>query len=56
MNIKRAKEEIKNTVRAYLSKDELGAWRIPPVRQRPLLLMGPPRSWSRSPPSWASAW
>ena len=42
MNIKRAKEEIQNTVRAYLSKDELGAWRIPPVRQRPLLLMGPP--------------
>ena len=42
MNIKRAKEEIQNTVRAYLSRDELGAWRIPPVRQRPLLLMGPP--------------
>ena len=30
MNIKRAKEEIPNTVRADLSKDELGAWRIPP--------------------------
>ena len=42
MNIKRAKEEIKRTVRAYLEKDELGAYRIPAIRQRPLLLMGPP--------------
>lgn len=42
MNIKSAKEEIKNTVRAYLQKDENGNCRISPVRQRPLLLMGPP--------------
>lgn len=42
MNIKSAKEEIKNTVRAYLQKDENGNYRIAPVRQRPLLLMGPP--------------
>lgn len=42
MNIKSAKEEIKNTVRAYLQKDENGNYRISPVRQRPLLLMGPP--------------
>ncbi|HEX2985320.1 MAG TPA: AAA family ATPase [Caproiciproducens sp.] len=42
MNIKTAKEEIKNTVRAYLQRDEYGNYRIPPIRQRPLLLMGPP--------------
>lgn len=42
MNIKRAKEEIQNTVRAYLQRDENGSYRIPSVRQRPLLLMGPP--------------
>ncbi len=42
MNIREAKVEIKNTVRAYLSKDETGAYRIPSVRQRPVLLMGPP--------------
>ena len=42
MNIKNAKEEIRNTVRAYLQKDENGGYRIPPMRQRPLLLMGPP--------------
>lgn len=42
MNIKRAKEEIKNTVRAYLCKDAFGEYRIPIIRQRPILLMGPP--------------
>lgn len=42
MNIKRAKEEIKNTVRAYLCKDTFGEYRIPIIRQRPILLMGPP--------------
>jgi hypothetical protein len=42
MNIKRAKEEIKHTVQAYLAKDEFGEYRIPLVRQRPVLLMGPP--------------
>ena len=42
MNIKKAKEDIKNTVRAYLDKDEYGQYRIPEVRQRPILLMGPP--------------
>ena len=36
MNIKRAKQEIKNALRAYLAKDEFGAWRIPPIRQRPV--------------------
>ncbi|MCI9375509.1 MAG: AAA family ATPase, partial [Oscillibacter sp.] len=42
MNIKQAKQEITNTLRAYLAKDALGNYRIPPVRQRPVLLMGPP--------------
>lgn len=42
MNIKKAKEEIKNTVRAYLKKDAQGQYLIPEIRQRPLLLMGPP--------------
>lgn len=42
MNIKQAKEQIRNTLRAYLSRDELGNYRIPTVRQRPVLLIGPP--------------
>ncbi len=42
MNIKRAKEEIKNTVKAYLLKDVHGDYVIPAIRQRPILLMGPP--------------
>ena len=42
MNIKQAKQEIKNAIEAYLMKDEFGAYRIPAVRQRPVLLMGPP--------------
>ncbi|WP_298033405.1 ATP-binding protein [uncultured Dysosmobacter sp.] len=42
MNIKQAKQEIANTLKAYLAKDELGNYLIPAVRQRPVLLMGPP--------------
>ncbi len=42
MNIKRAKEEIRNTIAAYLARDEYGAYAIPTVRQRPVLLIGPP--------------
>ncbi len=42
MNIKKAKEDIKNTVRAYLKKDDYGQYKIPAIRQRPILLMGPP--------------
>ena len=42
MNIKEAKEEIKHTVQAYLSKDAFGEYKIPAVRQRPVLLIGPP--------------
>lgn len=42
MNIKEAKNEIKNTVQAYLAKDDMGDYKIPSIRQRPILLMGPP--------------
>ena len=42
MNIKEAKEVIVHTVQAYLDKDETGEYTIPPERQRPILLMGPP--------------
>lgn len=42
MNIKRAKQEIKDCIEAYLLKDERGEYVIPPVRQRPLFLIGPP--------------
>ncbi|MDO4298544.1 MAG: AAA family ATPase [Lachnospiraceae bacterium] len=42
MNIKRAKEEIKDTIEAYLLKDEEGEYVIPSIRQRPVLLLGAP--------------
>ncbi len=42
MHIKRAKQEIKDTIEAYLKKDEYGEYVIPVVNQRPILLMGPP--------------
>ncbi len=42
MNIKRAKEEIRHTIEAYLKKNERGEYAIPRIRQRPVLLMGPP--------------
>lgn len=42
MDIKRAKQEIKDSVEAYLTKDGFGEYQIPALRQRPILLMGPP--------------
>ncbi len=42
MNIKRAKEDIKNSIKIYLKKDEFGDYRIPVVRQRPAFLIGAP--------------
>ena len=42
MNIKRAKQEIKNTIQAYLKKDDYGDYLIPMIRQRPILLIGAP--------------
>ena len=40
MDIKRAKQEIKDSIEAYLAKDEFGEYLIPAIRQRPILLMG----------------
>ena len=42
MNIKRAKQEMIDTVEAYLMKDEYGEYVIPKIRQRPVLLLGAP--------------
>ncbi|MGC4018620.1 MAG: AAA family ATPase [Muricomes sp.] len=42
MDIKRAKQEIKDSIEAYLTRDEFGEYKIPAIRQRPILLMGPP--------------
>ena len=42
MNIQEAKEEITHTLRAYLHKDAMGSYTFPLVRQRPILLIGPP--------------
>ncbi|MDD5969910.1 MAG: AAA family ATPase [Candidatus Fimousia sp.] len=42
MNIKQAKEELKHTIQAYIQKDEYGIYKMAAVRQRPVLLMGPP--------------
>ena len=42
MNIKQAKQEIVDTVQAYLLKNEYGEYVIPRVHQRPVLLLGAP--------------
>ena len=42
MNIKKAKEQIENAMRAYFTRNEFGEYEIPIVRQRPIFLMGPP--------------
>ena len=42
MNIKEAKQEIVNTLHAYLKKDEEGNYTYPLVHQRPLFLIGAP--------------
>ncbi len=42
MNIQKAKDYIKDSVRLYLKKDEFGEYRVPVVRQRPLFLLGAP--------------
>ena len=38
MNIKEAKEQIKNAMTAYFTKDELGEYVIPIEKQRPVFL------------------
>ena len=42
MNIKQAKEQIKNAMTAYFTKDAFGNYVIPIEKQRPVLLMGAP--------------
>ncbi len=42
MNIKDAKEQIKNAMTAYFTKDETGGYVILTEKQRPVFLMGPP--------------
>lgn len=42
MNIRQAKDYIKDSVSLYLKKDEFGEYRIPIVRQRPIFLLGAP--------------
>ena len=42
MNIRDARQEIIHTIKAYTSKNEDGTYRIPLLRQRPILLIGPP--------------
>ena len=42
MNIKEAKTEVENAVKAYLIKDKYGKYKIDRVRQRPVLGIGAP--------------
>ena len=42
MNIKEAKEQIKNAMTAYFTKDKFGNPIISIEKQRPIFLMGPP--------------
>ena len=42
MDIKQAKQELRQTIRAYTAQTEDGLRRMPREKQRPVLLMGPP--------------
>ena len=42
MNIKEAKEQIRNAMTAYFTKDGNGEYIVPIEKQRPVFLMGPP--------------
>jgi MoxR-like ATPase len=42
MNIQQVKEEVKNTVRMYLTKNEDGEYLLPRERQRPVFIIGAP--------------
>ena len=42
MNIADAKQQVKDTIEAYLAVDEVGMHRIEPAAQRPLFLIGAP--------------
>lgn len=61
MNIKQAKEQIKNAMTAYFSKDIFGNHKIPIERQRPIFLMGSQESvkpplWNRLHQNWVLDW
>lgn len=42
MNIKQAKQQIQNAMTVYFAKDRFGRYKMPPEKQRPVFLMGPP--------------
>ena len=42
MNIKEAKDQIKQSVSIYLAKDDFGNYKIPIEKQRPVFLVGAP--------------
>lgn len=42
MDIRQAKQQIKNAMLAYFTKDEFGNYRLPTERQRPVFLLGAP--------------
>lgn len=42
MNIAEAKNQIRDAMKAYFTRDEFGNFRIPAESQRPVFLMGPP--------------
>lgn len=42
MNIQDAKDQVKDAIEVYLSKDVAGNYIIPRSRQRPIMLLGPP--------------
>ncbi len=42
MNIQAAKDQIKDTIQAYLERDEAGLYVIEPLHQRPIFLVGAP--------------
>ena len=42
MDIKQAKQELRQTVLAYTAKTADGCYHMPRQQQRPILLMGPP--------------
>ena len=42
MNIKQAKEQIRNAAQSYFTTDENGGFLIPVERQRPVFMIGPP--------------
>ena len=61
MDIKRAKQEIKDSIEAYLAKDEFGDYRIPAIRQRPIFLVDlreseKHRLWNRLRKNAVSGW